>query len=155
MKYGFIGSGMFVDKEYVIKKLHNMIDVTVDIIVSGHSPNNDYDNVDIWAEDWANEFCWNKPIIHPAKKNVKNKFFLRNVKIARDSDKLVCFINSGQYKSGTWNTISNFVRRVDFNFNNLIIYNQNRQLWRTDELPKWVLRKLKFMESIKSVGGLF
>ncbi len=164
MIYGFVGSGKFKDKDFVIKKLNDMIKPEVDIVVSGHSPRNPiykdgkivrYDNVDIWSEDWAKEFCWTEPIIHPADKNNRKEYFKRNKKIAQDSDKLVCFINKGQYESGTWNTIGYFIRRPDFNFNNLIIYNEEGKLWKTDDLPKWVLGKMKFIENIKNVSGLF
>ncbi|KKN57636.1 hypothetical protein LCGC14_0560080 [marine sediment metagenome] len=155
MIYGFVGSGKFKDKEFVIKKLNDIINPEVDIIVSGHSPRNKKNNVDIWSEDWANEFCWTKPIIHPADENNKKEYFRRNKKIAQDSDKLVCFINKGRYKSGTWNTIKHFVNKPDFNLNNLIIYNEEHKLWKTDDLPKWILRKMKFIENMKRVSGLF
>ena len=155
MKYGFIGSGKFKDRDFVIKKLNDIVNPEVDIIVSGHSPRNKCNNVDIWAEHWAYRYCWNKPIIHPADENNRKEYFRRNVNIAKDSDKLVCFINKGRYKSGTWNTICHFVRRPDFNFSNLIIYNEESKLWKTDDLPKWILRKMKFIEEYKKISGLF
>ena len=155
MKYGFVGSGEFKDKDYVIKKLNDMVNPEVDIVVSGHSPRNKGDNVDIWAEDWANEFCWTKPIIYQADDDNRREYFKRNKKVAQDSDKLVCFINKGQYKSGTWNTVGYFMMKPNFNFSRLIIYNEEHRLWRTNDLPMWVLKKMRFIENIRRAGGLF
>jgi len=152
MKLGVVGSGKFKDKNFVIKQISSRIDIKVDIIVSGHSPRNKrynkdnkeyYDNVDIWAEDWANEFCWNKPIIHPAKEFIKKEFFKRNKKIAQDSDKLLVFINKGQYKSGAWNTVGYFISKFNFNPNNLMIYNERHEQWCLDELPMWVRNRIR------------
>ena len=133
----------------------NQINKKKDIIVSGHSPRNEkyrknengerkvyYDNVDIWAEDWANEKCWNNPIIFPAEELNRKEFFLRNKKIALEIKKLIVFMNRRQYKSGAWNTVSHFSKREDFNYANLIIYDQYGKLWRTDELPSWLKSKI-------------
>lgn len=108
MLIGVIGSGEYTKKDIVLHKLNYLVDVKEDIIVSGRSPRNEGDNVDIWAEDWANENCWNKPSIHPANEFNKKEFFRRNKKIALEAKKLMVFINRRQYKSGAWNTISYF-----------------------------------------------
>jgi len=154
IKYGVVGSGKYKDKKFVIEILENTISKEHDIIVSGHSPRNEkyddygkkyYNNVDNWAEDWANEFCWNKPIIHHAIEFTDTEFFRRNKKVARDSNKLIAFINRYQYISGTWNTIKYFINKLNFNYSNLIIYNEYHFIWNRLELPQWVRNKIKNM----------
>ena len=142
MKVGVVGSGEYINKDIVLHKLNCLIDVKEDIIVSGRSPRNEGDNVDTWAEDWANKKCWNKPIIFPAEELNRKSFFLRNKKIALEVKKLMAFINRRQYKSGAWNTVSHFSKREDFNYANLIIYDQYGKLWRTDDLPSWLYSKI-------------
>lgn len=142
MKVGVVGSGEYINKDIVLHKLNCLIDVKEDIIVSGHSPRNKYNNVDIWAEDWANEFCQNEPIIHPAEEFNKKEFFLRNKKIAIEVEKLLVFINRHQFKSGAWNTVKHFINKKDFKYSDLIIYDQYGKLWRTDELPSWLYSKV-------------
>lgn len=142
MKVGVVGSGEYTNKDIVLFKLEHMIKVEEDIIVSGRSPRNEGDNVDIWAEDWANEKCWKKPIIFPTNEFNRKEFFLRNKKIALEIKKLMAFINRRQYKSGAWNTISHFSKRDDFSYANLIIFDQFGKLWRTDELPLWLYSKI-------------
>jgi hypothetical protein len=152
MNVGFIGSGQYKNKKFVIETLEKTISKENDIIVSGHSPRNMifdihtrkyyYNNVDIWAEDWANEFCHNKPIIHPAVENNREEYFKRNNKISDDSDKINAFINRYQYQSGTWNTIKYFINKPKFNPANLIIYDENGLKWNYDELPSQIKNKI-------------
>lgn len=155
MRLGVVGSGEFRDKEFVIKKLEEIVNPEIDIIVSGHSPRKKYNNVDIWAEEWAYEFCENEPIIHPAEEFTDTEFFRRNKEVNYDSDKLLVFINEGKYKSGAWNTVGYFINKFDFNINNLIIYNERHRLWRFEELPMWVRNRIKHMKEYKKVVGLF
>ena len=152
MFIGVVGSGKYKNKDFIIKELEYIINPEIDIIVSGHSPRNPiikdgilirYDNVDIWAEDWAIEFCWNLPIIYETKEFNKKEFFKRNKSITYISNKLLVFINKGQFKSGAWNTVSHFIRKPNFNFSDLMIYNQFGKLWRTDKLPLWLNKKIQ------------
>lgn len=151
-KIGIVGSGKYKNKKFVIEILKNTISKENDIIVSGHSPRNKkynkhtkkyyYDNVDIWAEDWANEFCQNEPIIYPAEENTREEYFKRNKKISIDSEELKVFINKFQYQSGAWNTVKYFINKPDFNHNLLIIYDENGIKWYYDELPSWVKKAM-------------
>lgn len=70
MNVGVIGSEKFRNKSFIFKKLEIWVSKDEDIIVSGHSPRRNYDNVDIWAEQWANFHCKKKPIIHPAQEMI-------------------------------------------------------------------------------------
>jgi len=143
IKFGFVGSGEYKNKKMVEKTLIELVCPNKDIVVSGRSPRNDYDNVDIWAEEWANIFCKIPPIIHPAKEFTSNGFFARNKLVADDSDFLICFINRGQYKSGTWNTIKHFTRKGGKEYGeDWFIYDEDGKEWQGSELPrqyrKWV-----------------
>lgn len=127
------------------------------VVVSGRSLRNPiknkegkivrYDNPDIWSEDWADEFCFHPPIIHPAKVKNKNGYFARNKLIARDSEILLAFIPKGQYRSGTWNTVKHFILKPDFNIDNLYIYDQFGRLWELDQYPFWIQAKLKMFNT--------
>jgi len=140
MKLGFVGSGKYKNKDFVIAMLCGLVWPHKDIVVSGHSPRNKYNNVDIWAEDWANEFCEKKPIIHPAKEFTRDGFFARNKLVSNDSDVLVCFINTGQYRSGTWNTIKHFVNKGGVYEKNWYLFDEYGMPWHTNDLPKWCLK---------------
>lgn len=106
MKIGIIGSRHYRNKENVIRWLEENIKEG-DIIVSGRSPTYNFENVDCWAENWANERGI-PTIIYPPKKYTREDFFKRNTKIAEESEKLVAFIPDGVYRSGAWNTVSKF-----------------------------------------------
>ena len=138
MNIGVIGSGLYKNKEFVIETLEDLIWKAGDTIVSGHSPRNNYDNVDIWGEEWAKENCKLKPIIHPAKEFTEDGFFARNKLIAKDSEWLVCFINQGQYQSGTWNTVKYFIQKDVKYEEHWIVFNEHGMSWHTTDLPKWV-----------------
>jgi len=163
MKVGISGSGRYKNKKFVIETLENTISKEHDIIVSGRSPRNKkfdedgkkyYDNVDIWAEDWANEFCQNEPIIHPANEFTREEFYKRNKKIAIDSKELIAFINKYQYVSGSWNTIRYFIEKPNFDYDNLKIYNEYEELWHLSELPPWVRTKIKIKIKLKEYKEL-
>jgi len=140
LKIGVVGSGKYKNKEFVIQMMTGIVWPNKDIIVSGHSPRNNYNNVDIWAEDWANEYCKNKPIIHPAKEFTREGFFARNKLVSDDSDCFLCFINKGQYKSGTWNTIKRFVDKGGVYGKDWFIFDENGMPWHTNDLPKWCMK---------------
>jgi hypothetical protein len=96
------------------------------LIVSGGA-----DGVDKWAEEWCELRGFDIkvfPILngeHP---------FDRNFRVADASDQLLGFVNKGQYRSGTWNTISFFRKKPD----NLgyLVFDQYGDIWDR----KWKLR---------------
>ena len=156
-KIGVVGSGLYKNKSFFIKVLNRDIDKENDIIVSGHSPRNKiydgngkvigYDNIDLWAELWANDNCKIEPIIHPSYGYTSDSFFARNKLIAEElnkkEDELRAFIPQGLYKSGTWNTIKHFANLYDDWNKRLIIYNEFGGVWVYSEYPNWLRNKLK------------
>lgn len=149
-RIGVVGSKDYKNKFYVFKVLEEVVDTKYDIIVSGHSPRNPiynngkiiyYDNVDLWAEDWANEKCDNEPIIHEAIIKNRNGFFKRNGLISNDSDEIRAFIPRGLYYSGTWNTINQFTKEKGLNILTLFIYDEFGNLWKFNEYPQWLKKR--------------
>ena len=141
MYVGVIGSDNYRDKKMVFKLIITNTD-TNDIIVSGHSPSHDNDNVDNWAEEFCKKYSYPEPKIHPPKTLDRDGFFNRNTLIANDSEKLIAFINIGTYRSGTWNTINTFAKKENFNSKNLLIYDENGLLWDKNKLPRWLIPKV-------------
>lgn len=111
------------------------------IIVSGHSPRNNYDNVDIWSELWGNKHCNSKSKIYPPDSFTKDAFFKRNKKIADKSDRLIVFINKGQFQSGAWNTLKYFlIKRKGKILKQFQVFDEEGNDW--DEYPRWVYKYL-------------
>lgn len=135
MNIGIIGSGRYRNKAFVISVLEKIIDKEVDVIVSGHSPRNKHDNVDVWAERWAEEHCKNPPDIKKPKSFTREGFFARNKEIAESSDILIAFIPMFVFKSGAWNTIKYFLMK-ERSLKNLTIYNEKGREWTA--YPSWV-----------------
>lgn len=154
MRIGVSGSGKYKNKQFLFKKLEEVINKDRDIIISGHSPRNKYDNIDIWAERWGNDNCKNKPIIHPPKRFTDEYFFKRNKLVSDDSDILLSFINKGQYKSGTWNTVKYFLNKQNFRFKDLMIYDEFGNPWYFEDLPNWIKSKIKVNKCLYSKSGV-
>jgi len=140
---GVVGSGEYKRKDIVIMILEKTIDKDITIIVSGKSPRNEYNNVDIWAEDWGRENCKNEPVIFPPEEFTKVAFFKRNKLIADVSSILLVFINLRQYQSGAWNTVKWFIQKPDFCLFNLFIYDENGNEWSYDLLPLMIKKMVK------------
>lgn len=138
IKYvGVVGSGAYRRKDIVISKLDEAwINVKYMVIVSGRSPRNKEDNVDIWAEEYARDNCDEDPIIYKPSAFTRDAFFERNKKIADKSDILFVFINKGQYKSGAWNTVKWFlIKQRGKAFRYLNVFDENGNEWY--KLPNW------------------
>lgn len=136
---GVIGSGEYRKKYLMISTLENLIDTEEDVVVSGHSPRNNYQNVDVWAEEWAKKFCDKKPIIFPPKKFTSYHFKLRNKKIAKKSTMIVGFVPKGLYKSGTWNTIYHYVK-FGKSIKDIVVFDEDNFAWNYDEYPKYIVK---------------
>lgn len=146
-KWGVIGSGWYQDRLMVEYLMKVYIDKD-DVIVSGHSPRNNYNNVDMWAERYAQAEGIEK-IIHAPRDHTNKEYRRRNGEIAFDSDKILAFIPMGIYKSGTWNTIHQFCQMNRPRYGeNLYIYNEFGCLWDRDKLPTWV-RKFGIQRKLK------
>ena len=142
-RIGIIGTGKYVNKDFLLETLEQVIDKDKDIIVSGHSPRNKYDNPDMWGEIWGNDNCKNEPDIYPPKSFTTEYFFMRNKEIAENSDVLLVFMNKGRHKSGAWNAVKYFVAKEDFEPHNLLVYDEYGFQWREDEYPLWLLNKIR------------
>ena len=151
MKIGIIGSGDYKNKRIVIRTLELIISKKKDIVVSGRSPRNRKDNVDNWAELWALEYCDKPPIIHPPKIFIEKEFKARNRLIARDSYNVIAFIPKGLYKSGAWNTINRFSRKIEFSKDRLSIYDELGILWTEDEFPLWLKERVQMNNLISFI----
>jgi hypothetical protein len=156
MYIGIIGSGNYRNKDFVLKTLKKDINVKNDIIVSGHSPRvpyktltNEikYDNVDIWAEDWAKENCRYPPVIFNPEKLDSEHFKKRNNQIAEKVKKLICFIPYNQYRSGTWNTINEFLK-MGKNIEDIYIYDEFERLWNIDKYPVYIQKRYNDMDIV-------
>ena len=102
-----VGSRKYKNKEKMFEILDWFFELEKSedfLIVSGGA-----DGVDKWAEEWCELYGFDIKVFpirdgeHP---------FDRNLRVADASDLLLGFINKGQLRSGTWNTI-NFFRKKD------------------------------------------
>ncbi|MFW9872939.1 MAG: hypothetical protein ACFFG0_07545 [Candidatus Thorarchaeota archaeon] len=161
---GITGSGEYKDKEFLLLVLERKVDKEKDIIVSGHSPRNPiyrngriirYENTDHWSKQWSISNCKNKPVIFRAIYDTEEYYFKRNGKIANLSNELYAFIPSGKYKSGSWNTVRQFAYKDNFEWKNLRIWNEYRELLKFDEYPNWLKKRIIHIKRMKRQKEMF
>jgi hypothetical protein len=133
---GVVGSGAYERQDIVYRILPKFVSKNM-IIVSGRSPRNKGDNVDVWAEQWGKIHCIRDPLIYPADSFTKGVFFARNKKIGIKSDLLLMFIPKGKFQSGAWNTLKWFLLRNQGNpAKKFYIFDELGELWTS--YPPWV-----------------
>ena len=104
-----IGSRKYRNKEMMENILNRRVlifrSTKNTLIISGKCPMED--SIDNWAVAWAKEnFYYDIEI--PPKINDKSGYFRRNKIMAHYADEIIAFIPRNQYRSGTWNCISEF-----------------------------------------------
>lgn len=103
-----IGSRKYRNRSMMRRKLYaELIDNKEEniIVMSGRCPMKD--SVDNWAIKFAKEYNFFPLEVPPREENTKH-FFERNKIMAHYADKIIAFIPKNQYRSGTWNCISEF-----------------------------------------------
>lgn len=107
MKVGIIGSRKRTDRQTIYDYIDSLPKDTIVVSNGCYGP-------DKWAEDRAKEIGLPEPIIFKpdrpipgeTKYEMIERYYTRNRKIAKESDKIVAFVNPDDKKiGGTWYTI--------------------------------------------------
>jgi hypothetical protein len=115
-----IGSRKYKNKTMMFEILDGLLSVEKDVysFISGGA-----NGPDIWAEEWCDlhDFEFKEYPILPGEHP-----FDRNSRVALAADCIIAFVSLNQFRSGTWNTISEF-RKLDKR--GYYVYDQNGSLW--------------------------
>ena len=100
---------------------NNQIEDT--IIMSGKCPM--LESVDNWAIRWAESRDY-YPLLIPPITQHRTEYFRRNKIMAHYADEIIAFIPRHQYRSGTWNCISEFRKMGKSNY---MVFDENGNEW--------------------------
>lgn len=134
MKVGVVGNRDGIPRDTVIKILSEVIKPG-DVIISGGAR-----GVDAFAKEFARGRDLDLVEFLPEQPR-REYYFKRNREIALRSDILIAFVRRGKYKSGTWNTISQFLRLPNKK-GQFILYDEKGREWEESEYPEWLLNRM-------------
>jgi len=143
---GIVGNRNFKDVELGFDLVENWIEKLVIVkksykIHSGEAKSKHKGNVDQRAKKKAIEigleYIPHEPRLNDnmTQKERNDEFKRRNGELAKVVKILICFINKGQWHSGTFNTINQFTKLGKWDF---LIFNQWGKIWEYKDLPKWL-----------------
>ncbi|MHA1368095.1 MAG: SLOG family protein [Promethearchaeota archaeon] len=147
MHVGVIGNRKSISESVVGKILDEIFDKD-DVLVSGGAF-----GVDSHAVVWARRNGVRFLIFHPNGRMYENEigrappncysrseYFKRNGLIAEKSDRIIAFIRRYNMRSGTWNTIHQFVKSGKDDF---FVYDEDGDVWLWDLYPYYIKRALR------------
>ena len=136
MNIGVVGNRSGISQVIVRHKLDLLLEKYPEepiTIVSGGAA-----GVDSYAEQWASH-AGIKRIIYKARENNRIEYFKRNGQIAEKSDIIIAFIKKHKLRSGTWNTIKQF---IDMGKTDYTVYDEAGKIWNAEDFPEWLKGKL-------------
>jgi hypothetical protein len=152
MRVGVIGNKKGIPELTIFRVLKEVISED-DEIISGGARDTDNNSIEFAIKNGnpfkifhpnGNVYTTEKEfreyvIPHQDDEYTSEEYFARNGDVARESEKLECFIKRKRWRGGTWNTISQYLDSGKFL---LFIYDEEGRPWMSNELPKWVLQKI-------------
>jgi hypothetical protein len=149
MRVGIIGSQKGIPKPMVFTVADRVLEPG-DEVGSGNAPGVDRDAYAFWQADEMQVLGYFTLFLpsgidmlvkdrsyEPAKNLIYRspEYFARNGRLAKWAEDLIALIPSHVMRSGTWNTINQFVKMGKSEF---FIFNQFGELWHFEEYPTWL-----------------
>lgn len=117
MKYAIVGNRTGWNKDFVFKTLDGFYITPNDIIISGGA-----EGIDTYAQEYAKKIGCEILILYPKPKEPSpERYFNRNLEIAKRCDILIAFDKKSSGGSGTLNTI-NHAKKL---YKEIVIYKED------------------------------